>query len=112
MDIHGSARAGFEPVGEAFRANFAEDGPLPDIGASFALIEGDAVVVDLWAGHADEAKTKPWSKDNVANVYSTTKGVVAACTTLLESRGQLQYDKPVAHYWPEFAQADKGAITV
>ncbi|HEY3887738.1 MAG TPA: serine hydrolase domain-containing protein [Caulobacteraceae bacterium] len=112
MDIQGSARAGFEPVEEAFRVNFAEDSPLPDIGASFAVIQGDSVVVDLWAGHADLAKTRPWRRDTLANVYSSTKGVAAACTTLLHSRGRLDYDKPVAHYWPEFAQAGKGEITV
>jgi CubicO group peptidase (beta-lactamase class C family) len=112
MDIQGSARAGFEPVEDAFRLNFAEDSPLPDIGASFAVIQGDSVVVDLWAGHADLARTRPWRRDTLANVYSTTKGVAAACAALLHARGALDYQAPVARYWPEFAQAGKGAITV
>jgi CubicO group peptidase (beta-lactamase class C family) len=112
MEVHGVTRAGYEAVEDAFRANFDGGSPLPDIGASFAVIEGDAVVVDLWAGHADAAKTRKWERDTLANVYSTTKGVAAACTTLLESRGQLDYEKPVAHYWPQFAQAGKDAITV
>jgi len=112
MDIEGSARAGFEPVEEAFRLNFAEDSPLPDLGASFAVIQGDSVLVDLWAGHADLAKARPWRRDSLANVYSTTKGVAAACATLLHSRGQLDYQAPVARYWPQFAQAGKGEISV
>jgi CubicO group peptidase (beta-lactamase class C family) len=85
---------------------------LPDIGASFAVIQGDAIVVDLWAGHADLAKTRPWARDSLANVYSTTKGVASACTALLHSRGLLDYEAPVSRYWPEFAQAGKGEITV
>jgi CubicO group peptidase (beta-lactamase class C family) len=110
--IEGSTKAGFEAVAEAFAANFSPDQAVPDIGASFAVIQGDETVVDLWGGHADKARSKPWRADSVSNVYSTTKGVVAACTTLLESRGELDYAASVAHYWPQFAQAGKGEITV
>ena len=45
-------------------------------------------------------------------VFSTTKGATAACANLLAQRGELDIDLPVAHYWPEFAQAGKERIPV
>jgi CubicO group peptidase (beta-lactamase class C family) len=110
--IGGSVKSGFEPVAEAFAANFDPRSDLPDIGASFAVIRGDETIVDLFGGHAHPDRMGPWTKKTVTNVYSTSKGVTACCTALLESRGQLDYAAPVARYWPEFAQAGKGAVTV
>ena len=72
----------------------------------------DELVVDLWGGHHDRARTRPWQRDTLVNVYSTTKGVTALCAHRLVDEGRLDLDAPVAKYWPEFAQAGKGAIPV
>lgn len=112
IDVQGTVAPGFEPLIDAFKANFAPDMPAPDIGASFAVVRGDEVIVDLWGGHADRAKTRPWRASSMSNVYSTTKGVASACLTLLESRGALDYAAPVTRYWPEFGAAGKTSITV
>ena len=45
-------------------------------------------------------------------VYSTSKGLAAMTLALAHSRGWLDYDQPVADYWPEFAQAGKRRVTV
>jgi CubicO group peptidase (beta-lactamase class C family) len=45
-------------------------------------------------------------------VMSTTKGLAAMTLAVANARGWLDYDAPVARYWPEFAQGGKGAITV
>jgi CubicO group peptidase (beta-lactamase class C family) len=45
-------------------------------------------------------------------VNSTTKGMSALALALANSRGWLDYEAPVARYWPEFAQNGKEAITV
>ena len=34
------------------------------------------------------------------------------CLAILADRGLLDYDEPVAKYWPEFAQNGKEKITV
>ncbi|HXZ86338.1 MAG TPA: serine hydrolase domain-containing protein, partial [Myxococcota bacterium] len=68
--------------------------------------------VDLWGGWADPARSRPWQRDTLVCVFSCTKGMVALCAHLLADRGQLDYDAPVARYWPEFAAAGKAAITV
>lgn len=83
-----------------------------DVGASFCVtIEGE-IVVDLWGGFADEARTRPWQKDTIVNVYSTTKTMTALTALMLADRGMIDFDAPVAKYWPEFAAAGKGGIKV
>src|SRR4029079_11707747 len=44
--------------------------------------------------------------------WSTTKGFAATCLHILADRGQLDYDTPVATYWPEFGVHGKDVITV
>ena len=99
----------FAAVRAAFDANLANGS---DNGASYcATIEGETVV-DLWGGWADEAKTRPWEKDTIVNVYSTTKTMTALTALLLADRGEIDFDAPVARYWPEFAANGKAAIKV
>src|SRR6185295_2252450 len=106
--IHGECAPGFEAVREAFAANF--DGGL-EVGASFAAVRDGKPVVDLWAGHADAERSRPWQRDTIVNVFSTTKAPTALCAHILVDRGLLDVDAPVARYWPEFAQAGKERIT-
>lgn len=83
-----------------------------DVGSSFcATIEGKTVV-DIWGGHADEAKTRPWQKDTIINVYSTTKTMTALTALLLADRGELDFEAPVSRYWPEFAANGKADVKV
>ena len=94
----------FEGARAAFAANLANGS---DIGASFcATLEGETVV-DIWGGWADAAKTRPWERDTIVNVYSTTKTMTALTALLLADRGELDFDAPVARYWPEFAANGK-----
>ncbi|MBI1197036.1 MAG: serine hydrolase [Phenylobacterium sp.] len=83
-----------------------------DVGAAFcATVEGE-IVVDLWGGFADEAKTRPWTRDTIINVYSTTKTVTALTALMIADRGDLDFDAPVAKYWPEFAANGKDRVKV
>jgi CubicO group peptidase (beta-lactamase class C family) len=108
-DIHGFAHDGFEKVRDTFTDNFASKG---DIGASFCVTRNGETVVDLWGGYADAAKTKPWVKDTIINVYSTTKTMTALTALVLADRGLIDFDAPVAKYWPEFAANGKANIKV
>jgi len=107
--LHGTCDPQFAPVREALAKNFAEHG---DVGASVAVsLEGE-MVVDLWGGYRDEAKTLPWEEDTIVNVYSTTKTMAALCALLLADRGELDLDAKVSQYWPEFAQNGKENVRV
>lgn len=109
IEIHGFCDDQFENVKEVFAENFKPD---LDVGASLALTINGKFVIDIWAGYADEAQTKPWKKDTIVNVYSTTKVMTALCVLMLVDRGLLDLDAPVAQYWPEFAQAGKENLPV
>jgi len=109
IEIHGRCDAAFAAVREAFERNFTEHG---DVGASVAVCLDGALVVDLWAGWADAARTRPWGRDTIVNVFSTTKGMVALAAHMLADRGRLDFEAPVARYWPEFAQAGKQRMPV
>ena len=107
--IDGVVAAGFEPVREAFAANFELH---DDIGAAVCVYRDGRPVVDLWGGIADPDSGRPWERDTLQLVYSATKGVTATAAHLLAQRGALDLDAPVAEYWPEFVAGGKAEIPV
>lgn len=108
-EISGFVAPGFEPVGEAFAANFEQRNEL---GGACCVYHHGKKVVDLWGGLRDAATRAPWEEDTMVVVYSTTKGLAAMTLALAHSRGWLDYDERVAAYWPEFARNGKDYITV
>jgi CubicO group peptidase (beta-lactamase class C family) len=109
VTIDGEYDPKFARVRDAFAENFAQRG---EVGAATSIVVDGRCVVDLWAGHANQAKTRPWERDTLVNVWSTTKGLCAMCAHRLADQGKLDLDAPVAKYWPEFAQSGKGSIPV
>ena len=83
-----------------------------DVGASIAVYHHEELVADLWGGYRDEAKTTPWDRDTLVNVWSTTKTMTFLVALMLYDRGQLDFNSPVATYWPEFAVNGKADIEV
>jgi CubicO group peptidase (beta-lactamase class C family) len=109
VEIHGACDPAYAAVRDAFAANFAAD---LEVGASFAAAVRGRTVVDLWAGWADAARTRPWREDTLVCTWSTTKVMTALCAWMLASRGAVDLDAPVARYWPEFASAGKDELPV
>ena len=83
-----------------------------EVGLQVAAYVDGAPLVDAWAGVADEATRRPVDGETLFTAWSTTKGFVATCLHLLADRGRVDYDAPVATYWPEFAANGKAAVTV
>lgn len=107
--VQGEVHDRYAGVKAVFENNLASG---EDIGAGFcATVEGEAVV-DLWGGFADPARTRAWERDTIVNVYSTTKTMTALTALLVADRGGLDFDAPVAKYWPEFAANGKAGVTV
>ena len=100
LTVDGTCDPAFAPVRDVLAAQLADG---RQIGAALAVRVGDREVVDIWGGHADPDRSRPWLADTVVNIWSTTKGVVALAFHMLVDRGLLDPDAPVRKYWPEFS---------
>ncbi|MGI9598110.1 MAG: serine hydrolase domain-containing protein, partial [Acidimicrobiales bacterium] len=83
-----------------------------DLGASVAVTVDGEMVVDIWGGHADQARTAQWRSDTITNVWSTTKTMTSLSALVLVDRGLLDVYRPVSAYWPEFAANGKESIEI
>jgi CubicO group peptidase (beta-lactamase class C family) len=109
VTVEGYVRRGFEAVREAFAENFAR---RRELGGACCAYRGGEMVVDLWGGIRNKQTGEPWEPDTMVVVHSASKGLAAMTLAIAHSRGWLDYEERVAHYWPEFAQHGKEAITV
>ncbi|MFG3117420.1 serine hydrolase domain-containing protein [Streptomyces sp. NPDC048197] len=114
VDVQGTVEDGFEPVRDAFMANFARRG---ERGAAVAVYRHGRKVVDLWGGTKDgdgaqDGTAAPWEAGTAQVIRSATKGIAAVVPLLLHQRGQLDLDAPVGTYWPEFKAAGKERVLV
>jgi len=83
-----------------------------EIGVQVAAYLKGELVVDVWAGVADETTGRKVNGDTLFPVFSVTKAVTATALHMQAERGLVDYDKPISYYWPEFAANGKGAATV
>lgn len=107
--IGGGVDEGYGKVADVFRRNMVSG---HEVGAAVAVYRDGVKVVDLWGGYRNGITKTPWQEDTLVNMFSTTKGLSALAIAVAAARGLVSYDAKVADYWPEFAQASKGSITV
>jgi CubicO group peptidase (beta-lactamase class C family) len=107
--LHGQLDARFEPLRDVLEDSL---GAGADCGLSLTVDIDGQTVVDVYGGFADEARTRPWERDTIVNVWSTTKTVTSLAVLMLADRGLVDLDAPVARYWPEFAQQGKEGVLV
>jgi CubicO group peptidase (beta-lactamase class C family) len=81
-------------------------------GGALAVYLDGQPVVDVWTGWSDRAGQVPWTADRAPMVFSATKGMAATVIHRLVDRGLIDYEAPVAEYWPEFAANGKSELTV
>ena len=108
-EVHGTCDPRFDAVHDIL-AGQLDSGA--DLGASVAVYLHGEPVVDLWGGWADSEKTRRWERDTITNVWSTTKTMTFLVALMLADRGELDFQAPVAKYWPEFATNGKDRIEV
>lgn len=111
-EIFGTVAPGFEEVREVFRQNYEDGWDNREAGSALSIYHEGEKVVDLWAGYADVEAKRLWKEDTLTIMFSSTKGLGALCIAMLADRGLLDFKKPVAYYWPEFAQKGKEKVTV
>jgi CubicO group peptidase (beta-lactamase class C family) len=107
MNASGYAARGYEGVRDAFaRAQAGDEG-----GGQLCIYRHGEKVVDLWAGR-DKLNDRPYGQDTLTVIMSCTKGATATVVHRLAERGLIDYQAPVADYWPEFAGGGKGAARI
>jgi CubicO group peptidase (beta-lactamase class C family) len=83
-----------------------------EVGVQVAAYLHDTLVVDAWAGMADPVAQRPVSGETLFNVFSVSKAVAATALHIQAERGLVDYDSPVARYWPEYGANGKESATV
>jgi CubicO group peptidase (beta-lactamase class C family) len=83
-----------------------------EIGVQVSAFCGDREVINAVGGVADPASCKPVDSNTLFNIWSIAKAVTATALHLQAERGLVDYDAPIARYWPEFAAHGKAQITV
>lgn len=107
--VHGAADPAFSCAVRSFASLFP--GRRFGGGALAVYLDGEPVV-DVWTGWSDRRGRVPWLSDNGAMVFSATKGMASTVIHRLADRGLIDYDAPVAQFWPEFGANGKADITV
>jgi CubicO group peptidase (beta-lactamase class C family) len=106
--IHGHCDRRFSRVAGVFGRHFERG---EETGAALCVYQGDDIVVDLWAGHADQRAGRRWERDTPCLAFSCAKAVTAVSALRLAEAGGCALDGPVAAWWPEFAAAGKERTT-
>lgn len=112
MEVKGKWSSHWQSLVDVFANNFNEG----ELGAGVAIYHAGECVVNIWAGERSNRLAgidrQAWDESSIVNIFSAGKGLVALCVLKLVSQGKLSLDEPVATYWPEFAQANKSAVTL
>src|SRR5262245_4959912 len=92
-----------------FQENFDKRGEL---GAAVSVWQNGKPIIDLYGGFCDASRERSWTADTLVLVWSATKGIASACVLNALQQQKIELKRPVAEFWPEFAQAGKEKVTL
>src|SRR4051812_17206159 len=96
-------------IASLFEDNFTRFGEL---GAAVSVWRHGEPLVELCGGFRDSKREHPWTADTIVLFWSATKGLGSACLLHALQEYDIQLDRRVSEFWPEFAQAGKNEITL
>jgi CubicO group peptidase (beta-lactamase class C family) len=105
----GMSEAGVRQIVEVFEGQLAR-GLHP--GAQLVVLRHGQVVVDRAAGLANVRRSVPVMPDTPFLTFSCTKPFAGMCVHKLIEEGKVEWDAPVARYWPEFGCKGKETVTI
>ena len=83
-----------------------------EVGLHVAIYQDGEPMVDVWGGIADPRTGRKVDAETLFPVFSVSKSVTATALHIQAERGLIEYSKPIAHYWPEFAAHGKDKATI
>lgn len=93
------------------RINSLIDGGF-ELGAQVAVYMDGELIADVAIGRVSSKSDRKVDSNTLFPVCSTSKGILSTIVHIVAERGVIDYDSPMARYWPEFAANGKAAITV
>ena len=106
VQIKGDVARGFESVKQLFSRHM---NTLAEDNAQLCVYHRGEKVVDLWASPGGD---ETFNGDSLVNIFSSGKSLEAIAVGVLVSRGLIDYDAKIAHYWPEFGAQGKQELTI
>ncbi|HEX4641601.1 MAG TPA: serine hydrolase domain-containing protein [Chthoniobacterales bacterium] len=97
-----------ERIASLFQENFARYGEL---GAAVSVWQHGKPLLELHGGFRDAKHEQPWTDDTIVLFWSATKGLGSACLLHALQEREIELDRRVGEFWPEFAQAGKSQVT-
>lgn len=108
--VSGFVKPGFEPVREAFEANFSAG---EELGAGFAAVQDGEILVNLVGGYKDRKREELWAEDTLVPIYSTTKPISALVIAhVISGLPEVSFETPMTEFWPEFGAEGKDKLTI
>src|SRR5205809_7109210 len=92
-----------------FHENFEK---LGELGAAVSVWQNGKPIIDLYGGFRDARRENLWTSDTLVLVWSATKGIGSACVLHVLQEHDIELDRRVAQFWPEFSQGSKERITL
>lgn len=107
--VNGSYKDKYEPVVKALEHSLTSGW---DLGASLHVIVDGETAIDVAGGFRDKRKTQIYDTSTLNLIFSCGKIIETIAIAILVDKGVLDYEEPIATYWPEFAQKNKGNVTM
>ncbi|MDP6980278.1 MAG: serine hydrolase [Myxococcota bacterium] len=102
----GTVAPGFESVKNVYERELQT---MAEENTQLCVYHKGERVVDLWASASNDPGFSP---DSIVNIFSSGKSLAAIAMGALVGRGQLDYQKKIVDYWPEFGAHGKSELTV
>ena len=99
MIIKGFCSPKFQQVQQVFQNLFNDK---EEIGANFAVVQNNKVLINIFGGSKNS--NNEWDENTIVNTFSLSKGIYAACVAKLIEEKELDIEKEVSFYWPEFKE--------
>ena len=106
MIVRGVCAPKFEELKDLFQKYLNDK---TETGANFTIIKNQEILVNIYGG--EKNNKEPWDENTIVNTFSLSKGIYASCMASLIEKKEINLDKEVSYYWPEFSY-NKKDITV
>lgn len=105
----GAGAAKADRLRPVFEENFERRGEL---GAAVSIWQNGRSFCELHGGYRDARREIPWTAETLVLFWSATKGIGSACLLHVLQEHGIGLERPVAEFWPAFAENGKAAITL